>query len=142
MTKGPIGKHVVSFSPPSRSLLYNNNPPCVFPPLANDTHIVGLTSNVGVFFLKLQKFLTLGLLVQPKKCVIWSPHGLDHSISLPSNFLIFNFDFRILGRLVGSKSFVESFAIKALHENLGMIFCLPMLANLQAAFTMLSLCYT
>jgi hypothetical protein len=80
--------------------------------------------------------------MQPTKCVIWSPHGLDHSISLRPGFFILDFDFRILGGLVGFRSFIESFVIKALHEDLGMIFCLPMLANLQVAFTMLSLCYT
>ncbi len=67
--------------------------------------------------------------MQSLKCVAWFPQRLDHSISLPPNFLIPNLNFHILGTLVGSKSFVELFVTKALHEDLGMISSLPMLTN-------------
>jgi hypothetical protein len=51
---------------------------CVFFSLANDTHIVDSASNVLHVFLWLQEeFGTLGLLVQPTKCVTSSPQGLD-----------------------------------------------------------------
>jgi len=66
---------------------------------------------------------------------------LDHSISLLFGFFILEFDFHILGKLLGSGSFVELFVAKALHEDLGTIFCLPMLANPHAIFAMLLLCY-
>jgi hypothetical protein len=42
---------------------------------------------------------------------------------------------------VGSTSFVELFVVEVLYEDLGTISSLPMLANLQATFMMLSLCY-
>jgi hypothetical protein len=75
------------------------------------------------------------------KCVAWPPHGLDHSISLPLGFLIPDPCFHILGAPMGSKPFVESFVAKALHEDLGTISSLPMLANLQTIFAMFLLCY-
>jgi hypothetical protein len=43
---------------------------------------------------------------------------------------------------MGSRSFIESFVVEALHEDLGTIFNLHMLANLQATFVMFSLNYT
>jgi hypothetical protein len=43
---------------------------CVFPSLANDTHIVIHASDVVLILLRLQKeFTTLKLSVQPTKCV-------------------------------------------------------------------------
>jgi hypothetical protein len=66
---------------------------------------------------------------------------LDHSISLPSSFFILNLSFHILGTLVGSKSFIELFVAKVLHEDLGMISNLPMFTNFKTTFTILSLCY-
>ncbi len=67
--------------------------------------------------------------MHPMKCVTWFPQGLDHSISLPFNFLIPNSSFRILGALVGSPSFVESFVVEVLHEDFETIFKLPMLTD-------------
>jgi hypothetical protein len=49
--------------------------------------------------------------------------------------------FHILGAPFGSKSFIESFVTKTLHEDLGMIFSLPMLVNLQVVFVMPLLSY-
>ncbi len=62
-------------------------------------------------------------------------------MSLPFRFLIPNSGFCILSAPMRSKSFIESFMIKDLHEDLGTISSLLMLATLQAAFAMLSLCY-
>jgi hypothetical protein len=70
------------------------------------------------------------------KCVAWSLQGLDHFISLPLGFLIFNLGFCILGALMGSTSFVESFVVEALHEDLGTIYNLPMFTNPQEVFAM------
>ncbi len=75
------------------------------------------------------------------KCVIWFPHRLDHFISLPHGFLIPDLGFRILGALVGSTSFVESFVVEVFHEDLWTIFSFPILADLQVTFMMLLLCY-
>ncbi len=115
------------------------HPTCVFFSLVDDTHIVDLTSNVVFSFLQLEEELSaLGLSMQPTKCVVWSPQRLDHSISLPFGFFTLDLGFHILGGLVGSTSFVESFVTKVFHEDLGMIFSLLMFANLQAIFAMLS----
>ncbi len=142
-TRGPIKKNIVSFNSPLHSSPYiTSHPTCVFHLLANDTHIIGPTSDVILVFLWLQKkFSTLMLSVQPMKCVTWFPRGLDHFISLPPNFLTPNLGFCILGTPMGSRSFVESFMAKAFHEDLEMISNFLMLANLQVTFTMFSLCY-
>ncbi len=42
---------------------------------------------------------------------------------------------------MGSTSFVELFMVEVFHEDLKMIYNLPMFVDLQAAFTMLSSCY-
>jgi hypothetical protein len=71
----------------------------------------------------------------------WSPHGLDHFISLPLNFLTSNSGFCILSALVRSRSFVKLFAAELRHKNLKMVFSLFMFVDLQTTFAMLSLCY-
>jgi hypothetical protein len=53
---------------------------------------------------------------------------LDHFLSFHLNFFIPNVGFRILGALVRSRLFIESFVAKVFHEDLGMIFSLSMLA--------------
>jgi hypothetical protein len=106
------------------------HPTCVFFSLVDDTHIIRFASNVIFVFLRLeQKFSALGLLVQLTKCVVWSPQGLDHFISLLLGFFTLNLGFCILGALVGSKSFIESFMLEALHEDLGTRSSFLMLAN-------------
>jgi hypothetical protein len=77
MIGGPIGKNVVCFSSLSHSSPYNNNPPYLcFPFVVDDTHIVGLASNVVPIFLRLQHdFSSLRLLVQPTKCIAWFSQG-------------------------------------------------------------------
>jgi len=83
---------------------------CVFPFLVDDTHIVGPTLDVFLDFLRLQEeFGALRLLVQPTKCIAWSPLGSNQSISLPPCFLTPESSLCILGALMGSLPFVESF---------------------------------
>jgi len=54
MTRGPIGKSIC-FDSFLCSLAYSNNPPyCVFPSLVDDTHIIGLASDVIFVFLQVQ----------------------------------------------------------------------------------------
>jgi hypothetical protein len=67
--------------------------------------------------------------MQLTKCVTWSLQMLNHIISLPHGFLNPNSNFRILGTLVKSTSFVESFMVKALYEDLGMISSFPMFVD-------------
>jgi hypothetical protein len=75
------------------------------------------------------------------KYVVWSSQGLDHSISLPSNFLTPNFGFCILGTPMGSRSFVESFVVKALHEDLEMTSNFFTFVDPQVIFATYLLCY-
>jgi hypothetical protein len=108
--------------------------------LADDTHI-GLALDVVPMFLGLQKELsTLGLLVLPSKCVVWSSHGLNHFISFPLGFLTLDLGFCTLGASVEFTSFVESF-VEAFREDLGTISSFLMLADFQITFAMFSLCY-
>jgi len=48
---------------------------------------------------------------------------------------------QVLKALLRSKSFIELFAIKAFHEDLGTISNIPMFVNPHSAFVKLSLCY-
>jgi hypothetical protein len=61
--------------------------------------------------------------------------------TLPPSFLIPNSCFRILGALVISTSFVESFVVEVFHEDIGMMFSLLMVANPRVAFVMFLSCY-
>jgi hypothetical protein len=51
--------------------------------------------------------------------------------------LTLNLGFRILGALMASRSFLESFVVKAFRKDLGRIFSLLMFANPQAVFVIL-----
>jgi hypothetical protein len=53
---------------------------------------------------------------------------LDHFISLSLDVFTPDLGF-ILDRVMGSKSFVESFVAKAFHEDFGMIFNLIMIID-------------
>jgi hypothetical protein len=50
-----------------------------------------------------------GLVVQPCKCVVWSPSRLPLRFSLPSSFYILTKGIKVLGVLLGSISFTSSF---------------------------------
>jgi hypothetical protein len=66
---------------------------------------------------------------------------LDHFISFFLGFFILDLGFHILGALVESISFDESFMAKVLHEDLRMISNLLMFTDPHMAFVMLALCY-
>jgi hypothetical protein len=84
--------------------------------------LLGPTLDVVLAFLQLQEeLLTLGFPMQLTKCVTWFPQMLNHIISLLHGFLNPDLNFCILGTLVRSTSFVESFMVKALYKDLGMI---------------------
>ncbi|KAL2620254.1 hypothetical protein R1flu_000459 [Riccia fluitans] len=60
---------------------------CLFPSLADDTHIVGPPEAVVPAFHTLEgHLLVVGLTVQSTKCAAWSPSGLSSSLSLPQGF--------------------------------------------------------
>jgi hypothetical protein len=78
------------------------HPTCVFPSLANDTHIASPASDVLLTFLHLyEELLALGLSVYSSKCATWSSKRLNHFISLPLGFFIPDLGFYILGTLMG-----------------------------------------
>ncbi len=88
---------------------------CVFSSLVDDTHIFGHVLDVVTIFLKLHKeFTAVKVLVQPMKCVAWSPQRLNRFISFPLGFFTPKSGIRILGVLMGSLPFVESFVSKTL----------------------------
>jgi hypothetical protein len=62
------------------------------------------------------------------KCVVWYPQGVGLFYIIFSLFLTLDLSFHILGALMGFRSFVESFVIEAFHDDLGMIYNLPMFA--------------
>ncbi len=70
-----------------------------------------------------------------------SPHELNQFISLPPCFFALEFGFRILGVLMGSLPFVESFVSKVHQEDFSLIVSLPMFVDLQVVFAMYLLCY-
>ncbi|KAL2632330.1 hypothetical protein R1flu_017016 [Riccia fluitans] len=73
---------------------------CLFPSLADDTHIVGPPEAVVPAFHTLEGHLSaVGLTVQPTKCAAWSPSGLSSSLSLPPRFSLPSTGLRVLGAL-------------------------------------------
>ncbi len=67
--------------------------------------------------------------VTNKMCNLVSS-GVGPFYVISFGFFILNLDFRILGALVGSTSFVESFVAEALHEDFESIFNLRMFTDL------------
>ncbi len=116
MIRGSFGRSVIYTSSFLHSSSYYNGPLYLcFSFVVDDTHIVGPTLNVLLDFLRLQdEFGALGLLVQPKKCVTWSPLGLNQFIAFPPCFFTPKYSFCIIGALVGSLPFLESFVSEVL----------------------------
>jgi hypothetical protein len=83
------------------------HPTCVFLPLVNDTHIVGLASNVVIVFLTIVGgvFIIGACCRANKVCNLVSTRVGPFYIT-SSWLFIFDFNFRILGGLVGSRSFI------------------------------------
>ncbi len=76
------------------------SPSCIFPLLVDDTHILGLTSFVPFSFDHFAFELTLmGLVVQPYKCITWSPSNLPLGFSphwvfrVPFGYVLFSSSF-------------------------------------------------
>jgi hypothetical protein len=94
-----------------------------------------------LFFTITTKVFSIKIFNNLAKCVAWSPHELNHLISLLPSFLTLKLGFHILSASVRFKSFVETFVVEALHEDIGTIFNLFMFVDLQMAFAMFSLYY-
>ncbi|KAL2644887.1 hypothetical protein R1flu_012474 [Riccia fluitans] len=117
-------------------------PLCLFSSLADDTHIFGPFEAIVPAFHTLEGHLSaVGLIVQPTKCVAWSPFGLPSSLSLPPGFSLPSTGLRILGAPIGSDSFQASFVGDALEVDVSIIHQLSLLGNPQVAFGLFSRCY-
>ncbi|KAL2635415.1 hypothetical protein R1flu_006894 [Riccia fluitans] len=120
----------------------SEHPLCLFPSLADDTHIVGPPEAVVPAFHTLEGHLSaVGLTVQPTKCAAWSPSGLSSSLSLPPGFSLPSAGLRVLGAPIGSDSFQASFVRDALEVDVSTVHQLPLLGDPQIAFGLLSRCY-
>ncbi len=83
------------------------------PLLVDDTHIVGLASDVLLVFLVITGgvwSIRIFSVADEICCLVCL--GLDRSISLPLGFLTFESNLRILGVQVVFLPFVESFVLK------------------------------
>ncbi|KAL2612029.1 hypothetical protein R1flu_023721 [Riccia fluitans] len=105
----------------------SEHPLCLFPSLADDTHIVGpLEAIVPAFYTLEDHLSTMGLTIQPTKCVAWSPSGLPSSLSLPPGFTLPFAGLRVLGAPIGSDSFKASFMRDALEVDVSTIHQVPL----------------
>ena len=89
---------------------------CAFPSIADDTHIVGPPARVVEAFLHFIAQLAL-LIVQPSKCVSWSPSGLEAFAVLPECVSYATEGIRLLGVLLGAKGYVGGFLSLASEED-------------------------
>jgi hypothetical protein len=85
-------------------------PLCFFLLLANDVHIFGHASFVPFSFDHFATQLTLmALVVQPCKCIIWSPSSLPPNFSPPFGFCYSLYNIRVLKVPFGFVLFSFSF---------------------------------
>jgi hypothetical protein len=84
---------------------------CIFPSLANDILIIGSTSTIHLAFDHFVSQLALmGLMMQPSKCLTWSPFNpLD--FSPPIGFCYPSNNIKILGISFGSTSFFNGISL-------------------------------
>jgi len=123
-------------------LIVATHPTYVFPSLVDDMLIVGPTSNAIFIFLMIvaRVFNIRTLSVTNEMCSLVSTRvGLLYIISFW--FFYSQFGFLYFGHTNGIQIIIESFVVKALHEDLGTIFSLLMFINTHMAFAMFSLCY-
>ncbi len=131
-TREFIRRNIVYYGSPLHFSCYNNSPPYLcFPFLGKwytynrscikcDFYLFTIATgiiNIRAFNAAIEMYSLVFIGVRPLYI-------------FPPIFLTLNSSFYILGTLVGSKSFVELFVAKVFHEDLGMIFNLPMFTNL------------
>ncbi|KAL2649352.1 hypothetical protein R1flu_017480 [Riccia fluitans] len=110
----------------------SKHPLCLFPSLADDTHIVGPPEAIVPTFHTLEgHLLVVGLTIQPTKCAAWSPFGLSSSLSLPLGFSLPFAGLCVLGTPIGSDSFQASFVRDALEIDVSTVHQLPLLGILR-----------
>ncbi len=65
----------------------NHFPFCLFPSIANDTHIIGPFLLYHLYMnIYRSNFHVISLSIQPHKCLTWSPYGLLLDFNTPSQF--------------------------------------------------------
>jgi len=85
-------------------------PSCLFPSIANDTHIISPPSIISSAYEHFQTELcAIGLFIQLKKCVAWSPCGLPPYFNTSSQFTTTSEGIKILGVPLGTLTFTSSF---------------------------------
>jgi hypothetical protein len=117
-TRGPIGRNVICSSSPLHYSPYINNLPylCFFFDGRWDTYNRFHIKCDYYFFTVRTKVFSIKAFNALTKCVVWSPQGLDHYVSLPLGFFTPTSSFHILGALVGSKSIIELFLLEVPQE--------------------------
>ncbi len=84
-------------------------------------HVMKKTSQHPLLYVIAGRVINIRFFSAASEHVVWSFWGLDHYISLSLGFFTIASNFCILGAPVGSTSFVESFVVEVLHEDLGTI---------------------
>jgi len=114
---------------------------CLFPSIANNTHIIGPFSIVSCTYEHFQTELrAIGLSIQPHKCIAWSPFGLPPNFNTPSQFTTPSKGIKILGVLLSIVIFTSSFIKETLQEDVQHVDLLPRMGDVQVAFVILT-CY-
>jgi len=106
---------------------------CLFPPIVNDTHIIGPFSIVSSSYEHFQtEFCVIGLSIQPQKCVTWSPFGLPLDFNTPSQRI------NVLEVPLGTLTFTSSFIRDALLEDVRHVDLLLKMGDVHVAFGILT----
>jgi hypothetical protein len=93
-------------------------PSCLFPSIIGDTHIISPLSIVSSAYEHFQtEFRVIGLSIQLKKCVAWSPPDLPPNFNTPSQFTTPSKRIKILGVPLGTLTFTSSFIKDVLQED-------------------------
>jgi hypothetical protein len=96
---GPLGRALFILAH-FRALcsIANRFPSYVFPPIIDDTHIIGPPSIVSSPYEHFQsKLCAIDLSIQPRKCVKWSPSNLPLDFNTPSQFTTPSKGIKVLG---------------------------------------------
>ncbi len=115
---------------------------CLFPSIANDIHIISLPSIVSFAYEHFQiEFCAIGLHIQPKKCVTWSPFSLPPNFNTPSQFTIPPKRIRVLGVPLGTSSFTSSFIKDPMLEDVRHVNLLLAMSDVQITFRIIIHCF-
>ncbi len=110
-------------------------PSCIFPSLANDTHIMGpLSEIIHVFYNLCTKLILIGLRVKVSKCNLWSPLGISPSIEILQGCILVIDGLPILNVPMGFQDFATHFLDEVLSQGMAHVNDLPLLGKAKVAF--------